>query len=247
MQSQYNIEVLKQLKKDVRESHEDFCQRIDALIEMTEKTFICQTCKAKPNQSTPTFTKEGAAFLCATDGALKNYQGFKRGSYSVAFAIDHPLNTARVTNMLPVIFIQELEGIELALEISQRHELWPLIILVDNQTAMTLAECILHQDRNDFLDLSKNRSEVAELLERIASYKTRDIKFKHIHSHTGIPTTNMKLNSVADRIANQILEVTYETAAEAEVIAKLEDKYMYKGIIFCINFTRKNYFSEKKK
>ena len=103
---------------------------------------------------------------------MKVFDSFKRGSFAIAWGPQHPLNSAQLSDLIPVIYIHELEAINLALDTSKTHSLYPLLIIADNQAAITTAELIL-QGKDDFLEMANQRPQVANLLAQIAKNKDR--------------------------------------------------------------------------
>ena len=218
----FNKQILATLKSDITNAFEDFNQRLDTLIQMAENTSVCSQCKSQIEDKSKKYIKIGNKTLCATDGSLRIFDGFKRSAFAVAFGPEHPKNIAVISERIPVIFIAELEGIDAALDIGELNNLFPMIILVDNIAALTLAQEIL-QGRDDFLEMAKQRSNVAELLKSIAKHKEKDITLQHIYSHTGMASSHFLLNTIADKNCNKVLEVTFETQHSDNSQVSLEE------------------------
>ena len=107
------------------------------------------------------------------------------------FNTDHPLNQAQISTLTPISFIQELQGIRLALVTADTHNIYPLLILIDNKPALEIADQIIkNPDRTDLDELASHKEEVTNILKDIKDLaKDKNIKLQHIKAHKSIPST----------------------------------------------------------
>ena len=158
--------------------------------------------------------------MVAVDGSVRWFDGFKKGGFASVWGDkSHILNRQKISNLEPLSYIQELEGILLAIQTAVSHNIDFILILVDNKASLETAKLIISEPRReDYLVLSNNNVDIAKFLNKIGNLsKDKNIKLLHLHSHTGIPGVFTRMNSLADSVANEILDVTYEFKQSIQV------------------------------
>ena len=219
-QINYISEVLQQIKIDCSKHNQDILDRIECLtriIEEAKEAKTCVKCKQKyTGQEEVAYIMDKGYYLGAVDGSTKWYSGFKKSSFCAVFNNNHPLNQAEISELEPISYIAELQGIKLILRVADKHNIFPLLIIIDNLPALEAANTVIQNpNRKDFEDLSSNREDITNILRDISELaKDRNIKLVHIKSHKSIPGTYSRLNALADMTCKRILDINYQITQE---------------------------------
>ena len=219
-QIDYISEVLQQIKSDCTKHSQDILERIECLARIIQEAKEAKICtNGKQNysgQKEETFIIDQGYYLGAVDGSSKWFSGFKKASFCAVFNNNHPLNHAEISELEPISYVAELQGIRLILRIADKHNIFPLMIIIDNLPALEAASiAIKNPNRIDFEDLSSNREDIAEILREIGELsRDREIKLQHIKSHKSIPGTHSRINALADMLCKRILDINYQIAQD---------------------------------